>query len=173
MWVDARLPLYQHRQSGVKLPLWIADQPDDLTTANLDLARQTLKPAMFDRLAYIMEQFEMIGPIGDDAYRSILFQYCSAVPNDCVLAILQAPHFWYKRDSEETFDLEREAELNAINSQVTANFPNVLLIDPHRFATARHQFIGYLHFDRNVYAEIARFVRENAISFFSSGRFLP
>lgn len=158
LWSDGRLPLYRDRQTGIRLPYWLPNQPANMLDADLD-SRSPVQPAHRTYLRYLKEHFLYEGEIPIDEYRQILQGVNRTIPESALVILIKCPTYWHDGPSGDRYSLVREPILNEVGSEIFSQRRHAAMLNPHDFAHHTADYLDFFHFSRGVYFRMGRQLR--------------
>lgn len=151
-WADSDIPLYRHRDSGLRVPYWLLGSQTKDLTADADLrARVARTDAHKARLEVLSREFEHEGILPQDQmearYASVLDGLPDGAPVVMVLANETGPTGGHHRG---------HARLNQALRAIAADRPNIVLLDPADHIASPEDLLDLNHFKRDVYHRMYR-----------------
>ena len=159
--MDYYQALYRLRGTDFVVPYFAHDK--DVT--NPDQWRQF--PEIFrwrglepEFVEWFSENFEYMGPIGDDAFKQNIRWLAQTVGAKSRLIILNASEIPVEGSVDVGLEL-RFQHMNRVLEEVVTELPNASILDVRDFITSRDDMTDYiLHYRRRVYLQIADRLRE-------------
>ncbi|MEW9917975.1 hypothetical protein AB2B41_00030 [Marimonas sp. MJW-29] len=157
-WADADIPVYRHRESGLRVPYWLVGaQNHDL------IARQDLREAVArtdeqrKRLETLCADFVHEGLLGEDEMRQRYARILDAMPPGSTVVLMLANErgpMHYQLPDRPLHP--HHARLNRILREIAQGRERVILVDPADHISGPSDLIDLNHFKRPVYHRLYR-----------------
>ncbi|APE45052.1 hypothetical protein BOO69_17765 [Sulfitobacter alexandrii] len=157
-WADADIPVYRHRETGLRVPYWLVGAQNHNLVERADLRKAIAKTdQQRERLNVLCEEYEHEGILSQDEmerrYNLILDRLPPTAQVVMILAAERGPlHFADPSKPPHPFHQRLNATLNA----VAKGRSNVMLLDPASLIDGTEDMIDLNHFKRDVYHRMYR-----------------
>lgn len=161
-WADADIPIYRHRETGLRVPYWLVGGQNQDLVARKDLRDAVARTEQHkERLAVLCAEFEHEGIMQQAEMEHRYATVLNGVPSHStvvlVLALERGPlHFDDPRKPPHPFHMR----LNAALRNVARGRENVLLLDPATLIDGPGDLIDLNHFKRDLYHRMYRSILE-------------